>query len=105
MKHYFTYITKEADYDLIKSVLSKAFEVEFTEHESGWWGEYALAKNANEFPIKVYPNFVHGEGYHEEQKKDYPYLVEIPGSDEPETIKSIVSTLSIRFELARQKEI
>lgn len=98
-------MTKESDYELLKSVLAEAFSIEFTDRESGWWGEYALWKGENDHSVKIYPNYVEGEGYHEEEKGDYPYLLEIPFRTDPDFIKKVVSNLSVRFELVRHNEI
>ncbi|KZN57792.1 hypothetical protein N473_26685 [Pseudoalteromonas luteoviolacea CPMOR-1] len=103
VKHYFTYITKEGNYELLKVVLAKAFSTEFVDHESGWWGEYALSKN--ECKIKLYPNFVSGEGYHHEGKPNFPYLLEIPEQREPQRVIELMRKLPIKFELLEHDEI
>lgn len=105
MKHYFSYGTKENDYELLKRILAEAFSIEFTDRESSWWGEYALWRGESELSIKIYPNYVEGEGYHEEEKVWYLYLLEIPGRSDPDFIQERMKNLSVLFELIRHEEL
>ncbi len=105
MKHFFIYITKESNYELLKQTLALAFSIEFTDRESSWWGEYALWRGDDNHSVKIYPNYVEGEGYHEEDRQDSPYLIEIPERDDPEYIKELISSLPVKFELVRHNEI
>ncbi|MFC3153488.1 hypothetical protein ACFOEK_20785 [Litoribrevibacter euphylliae] len=102
MSHYLTYATKEESYDYIKEVVAEALGVDFEDHESGWWGEYAQDPKC---AIRIYPNFVEGEGYHEKAEKDYVYLLELPNLNEVEPMKRIVSQMPIDFKLVRASEI
>ena len=104
-KHHFTFATKESDYALLKETLAEKLSIELTDHESSWWGQYALHENQTSLSVKIYPNFVDGEGYHEKEKKDYPYLLEICRNNNPQQVNEIISNLPINFELVRHNEI
>lgn len=101
--HYFTYVTKDGNYQRLKVILAEAFATEFVDRESGWWGEYALSNDGNE--IKLYPNFVSGAGYHQVEKSEFPYLLEIPDRNDPKYIIELMLKLPIAFELIEHCEV
>ena len=100
MKHFYTYGTKESDLNAIKSDLSSLFGVTFSEHESGWWGLYALSSSPSIKEIKIYPNFVEGEGYHEEDEGLH-YLLSISCPEHPDQIPELVKQSKFDFKVVR----
>lgn len=105
MKHFFVYATKENDLNLLKEKVENAFKCSFTDHESEWFGEYALWNGEDNKSIKIYPNYVEGEGYHIDEFPEFAYLLEISYIDEPVFVKRTMVTEAVDFELIRHDEI
>jgi hypothetical protein len=104
MEHFYTYGTKESDFEKIKSDLSELFNVKLQEHESSWWGIYAKGENSIINEIKLYPNYVEDEGLHEEEG-DYKYLLDISYPNKPKDNPVSVESSPYNFVLVRHNEL
>ncbi|KZN65025.1 hypothetical protein [Pseudoalteromonas luteoviolacea] len=91
------YVTKDSNYERLKALLAHAFSIKFSDRQSGWWGEYALWQGSYELSIKLFPNFVAGEGFHEEKKREYPYLREITGKGDLCDVHERILSLPTEF--------
>lgn len=105
MDHFFIYATKVSSMELLQKEIEHAFKISFSKHESGWFGEYVLWQGDKNEAIKIYPNYVVGEGYHEKEFKEFPFLIEISCFENPDEIKRIISSANSLFELVRYDEI
>jgi len=104
MKHFYTYGTKESSFEKLKEDISQLFNVELQEHESGWWGIYAMGETPQIKEVKLYPNFVEGEGFHEDEG-GYSYLLAISYPENPYDIPGLVSSSQNKFQLIRHNEL
>ena len=94
----------ESDFEKLKEEISHIFKVVLSEHESSWWGIYALGRTPTIEEIKIYPNFVEGEGFHEEQGS-YSYLLGLSSSENNNEIPELVSASRNKFRLIAHNEI
>ena len=103
MNHFFTYGTENKNLEELTIDISKLFNVQLKEHESSWWGIYAIGKTSSIKEIKIYPNFVEGEGYHEENT-NHEFLLTITDPENHIQIPEIMKNNVSKFELIIHNE-
>lgn len=104
MNHFYTYGTKEPSFKKLKENIAQLFNVELIEHESSWWGVYAKGETPQIKEIKLYPNFVEGEGLHVDEG-DFIYLLSISYPENPTEIPGLVSSGKNNFQLIRHNAL
>ena len=104
MSDYLTFATDASTFEEIKKNIELLASTELCEYESGWWGIYAQGKSHLANEIKLYPNYVEGEGYHEKDK-NISYLLSFSMATDVEKIKEIVSKSMFSFKLIRHETL
>ena len=104
MNEHFTYGTEEDNFEKLKKIIGNSFDVPMEEHESGWWGIYALAKSQEFEQIKLYPNFVEGEGHHN-RDHELKYLLDISFPSGSINLANIIKEIPVNFKLVKHSEV
>lgn len=78
------------DIDAVTKDIEKMLHIQFTEHESSYWGIYNLAKLSETENIRILYNFV-DDDWQEEDHKDLSILIELNRLNEPEKIVKLLS--------------
>jgi len=100
MKNYYIYGTKEINFNSLQEDLALLFKCTLNEHDSSWWGIYAKGATKENLNIKLYPNFVEGEGHHVENK-NFNYLLEIISTE----TSNIASNSKYSYQLISHKKL
>ncbi len=75
------------------------------EHESGWWGIYALADHPSISELKLYPNYVESEEEYHNKDKSLKYLLSVAEPDDSVNFKALLENSPSGFKLIKHEEI
>ncbi|PAD66435.1 hypothetical protein CHH83_24045 [Bacillus sp. 7586-K] len=89
MKKYVKIGIKIDDLDRVTNDLEELLGVNFTKHESSYWGLYNLVHLSESENIKIGYNFV-DDDWREEDYKDCPLILELNNLKQPEEMVDIV---------------
>lgn len=77
------------DMELVSKDLQNLLNICFEEHESSYWGEYNVAQLSETESIRLVYNYI-DDDWQEEDFKEYPLLLELNRTSEPEKMISFL---------------
>ncbi|MBB5020696.1 hypothetical protein HNQ59_004021 [Chitinivorax tropicus] len=89
MHIYDYYGIRENDTTVAVRQLALALGIEFSLHESSFWGEYFRADIGGGGCIRIISNFYDGD-WHKEEYRQYPLLLEINEIADPDTVMQLI---------------